>query len=297
MKPTITILFLASFAACSAGDGLTGPRGQGFEPDGEDEPGSVDGGKTGKGNKDGGGAGIDGGGDGAAPSGDGGFTRGPSAVITPQSGPNTVDLGVANAAFAGAKLTFDVVLTAGAPGSVAISNIFIDNATASGLRLYRPTWVVEDDKEAMIAVAADTTVDMQIPARRKSPYAKISVLIPDYRAGLRLRVIFGALAPATTTAITGLPPAVYEECKAPQLFAPAVSRHWNQTGCRNCHSGLFSFELMGSDNATACGLNKRLIRAGGPNLARPTQGAHAGGLMPEANAYTSALTSWRNAEQ
>jgi hypothetical protein len=222
---------------------------------------------------------------------DGGFTRGPSVVIEPRSGANTVELTQAP----GVRLTFDLALST----SALVSHIEIDNRSATGIRLYRVTWTLEDEGQAAVARAADLDVDMQIPARRISPYPKTVVLITNYRAGLRLRVVFGALVTSATTAIVGLPLAVYEECKAPQLFAPAVSRHWNGNAppCRNCHSGLFSFELMGRDDATACGLNKRLLRPGGPNLLRPTLASHPGGLMPEADAYSAALGAWRRAEE
>lgn len=72
---------------------------------------------------------------------------------------------------------------------------------------------------------------------------------------------------------------------------------WGGGTCKNCHAGLFPFDFIGVDNATACGLAKHLIAANGPNLARPTQGGHGGGTIANAGAYTQALTAWKAGEQ
>jgi hypothetical protein len=238
--------------------------------------------------------------DGGASTGDGGFLLGPNVAITPAAGANTADLSVANATFAGAKLTFDAVLTPAAgtgKGSVAISNIVVDNASNSGMRMVRPVWIVEDAAGKSLAFVSQTTIDLTVPAKRKSPYAALGITIDAYAPGTKLRIVFGAIATSTATAITGLPATTYTECKSPTTFAPGVTQHWGVQACRNCHAGLFSYDFFGKDDATACGLNKRLLAAGGPNLLRPTQAAHAGGVMANAAGYQTALNAWRAAEQ
>lgn len=221
--------------------------------------------------------------------------RGPSVVITPVQSKNTFDLGQANAKFAGAKITFDAALDTSGMGSVTATNIVVDNGSSSGVRIYLPAWIVEDAQETKLASTGLSDVDMSVPAGRKAPTVRSQVVVPRWAPGLKLRIAFSGLVAVTPMGVEGLPTTMYIECKAPQLFAPAVSTHWDKPTCLGCH-GIFHTDFLGVDNATACGLNKILIQQGGPNLLRPTQGGHAGGVMPNAAQYTTALNAWKAAE-
>jgi hypothetical protein len=236
------------------------------------------------------------------PVGDGGFNLGPNASVNAAPGATLFTFDSTTGAAAGMRMSMNLVASpgqAGGKGTITASNISIEAPTASGIRFLRPTLRVESSSGTVLGVASFVDVDMQFPAGRKGPFAKLAIQVEGYEPNTRLRLIFGAVVPSSTREIVGLPATIYAECKAPQLFAPAVSQHWNQTQppCKNCHGGLFAFEYFGKDDATACGLNKVLLRAGGPNLARPTAGGHSGGLMPNAGAYTQALSAWRAAEQ
>jgi hypothetical protein len=282
MLRRLAVLLLPALFACSS------PA----DPNQPDPPGSTDaatGGDAAAPGKDGS----------APPAGDsgtdGGSLRGPSVVITPVQGANTFDLGQANAMFAGAKITFDAALDTTGMGSVTATNIVIVNGSATGVRIYLPAWIVEDAQENKLAVTGLADVDESVPAGRKAPTVRSQVVVPRWAPGLKLRVAFSGLLAVTPTGVEGLPAFMYLECKSPQLFAPAVSQHWNKPTCLGCH-GIFQTTFLGVDDKTACGLNKPLLKPGGPNLLRPTQSGHAGGIMPNAQQYTTALNAWKAGE-
>lgn len=242
--------------------------------------------------------------DGGTTSGDAGtdakIPHGPSVVITPQEGQNVFDLGAINPALTGAKVIFNASLSAPAgsiSGKMYIDSTELDNGSSSGLRMLRPTWTLEDAAETPLGTTHLDGVDLSVPKGRKSPFPEQTLFVDRYTPTAKLRVSFATLAASAATSIEGLPATRYIECEAPQLFSPAVSRHYKAT-CRGCHGdSFFSTEFLGRDDATACGMSKPLLQPGGPNLLRPTQAGHAGGVMPEASAYTQALTAWRTAEQ
>jgi hypothetical protein len=220
-------------------------------------------------------------------------------LVSIAPGPQTFALGDALAEARGARLTavFSVTPPSGAAaGTVVVSNLVLDNASSVGLRFVRPTLLLVGASDETLGQVGFNDVDFTVPAGRKSPFPKLSMVIDGYQTGAKLRLVFGALSTTTSTAIEGLSPDMYVECKSPATFS-AVATHWTQNNCRNCHAGLFPFDFLGSDNATACGLSKKLLGPQGPNLARAAQGGHAGGTIPNAGAYTNALNAWRNAER
>lgn len=110
-------------------------------------------------------------------------------------------------------------------------------------------------------------------------------------AGATIKMRFSALEPLADALLDGIPN--YRECKAPQNFTAVASA---LQPCKACHSGLFAYEFMEKDMATACGQNLKIIDATlSGNGVRPNipAGAHQG---VNAGPLNTAIGPWRTGE-
>jgi hypothetical protein len=111
------------------------------------------------------------------------------------------------------------------------------------------------------------------------------------RAGATIKMRFSALEPLADALLDGIPN--YRECKAPQNFTAVANA---LLPCKACHSGLFAYEFMEKDMATACGQNLKIIDATlNGNGVRPNipGGAHQG---VNAGPVNTAIGPWRTGE-
>lgn len=226
---------------------------------------------------------------------DGTIPAGPTTTaVTVAAGPVTFDLASAKPALTGAtfSVTLSVNAAAGAaPASISFSNMAVKTPANTGFVLYRPVLVLmEGGKETQYPIG--TNINLKIPKGRTVPLAGLTaVSFENISAGASIKMRFSALEPLADALLDGIPN--YRECKAPQNFTAVANA---LQPCKTCHSGLFAYDFMDKDMATACGQNLKIIDATlNSNGVRPNipAGAHQG---VNAGPVTTAIGPWRTAE-
>lgn len=220
-----------------------------------------------------------------------------SNEIRVAAGPVTFDLAVPRPALSGAQVTGNLIINPAAPGvpaSITLEAIAVKGATTTGLVLYRPVLVAQKAGSAEEIFPIGTNINQRVAQSRLMPLAQQSITVSGVQAGDALRIRFSALEPLAQAENSGI--ASYRECKAPQNFQAMATA---LQPCKACHSGLFNYDFMGRDNATACGLNLKLIdltlapSGALPNLLRPTTAGHP---ATTTTGYSQALSTWRAGE-
>ncbi|WP_141734455.1 hypothetical protein [Oligoflexus tunisiensis] len=217
-----------------------------------------------------------------------------TTAMTVAAGPVSFDLATAKPALTGATLTATVTVNAAAgaaPASITLSNVAIKTPANTGFVLYRPVLVLMDGtKETQYPIGAN--INLKIPKARTVPLAGLTtVTFDNISAGASIKMRFSALEPLPDALLDGIPN--YRECKAPESFRAVATA---LQPCKACHSGLFAYEFMDKDIATACGQNLKIIDATlNSNGVRPNipAGAHQG---VNAGPVTTAIGPWRTAE-
>jgi hypothetical protein len=217
-----------------------------------------------------------------------------TAAATVAAGAVTFDLATAKPALSGASLTANLALNAAAgaaPASITLSNISVKTPAGTGFVLYRPVLVLMDGtKETQYPIG--TNINLKIPKARTVPLAGVTTISFDnISAGASIKLRFSALEPLADALLDGIPN--YRECKAPESFRAVATA---LQPCKACHSGLFAYEFMDKDIATACGQNLKILDASlNSNGVRPNipTGAHQG---VNAGPVNTAIGPWRTAE-
>ncbi len=214
------------------------------------------------------------------------------------NGTMTFDLGAPRPALQGAQITAEVTVNApaaGVAGSISLRGIAVKGAPATGFVLYRPVVVTQKAGEAETMLQIGTNINQRVAKGRIVPLAQEMITVENVLAGDMIRLRFSALEAVADATNTGI--ANFRECKAPQNF-PAMATAL--TPCKACHSGLFNYDFMTKDPATACGLNLKLIDASLsptavlPNMQRPVSGA--GHPAVSTTGYSQALSTWKTGE-
>jgi hypothetical protein len=210
------------------------------------------------------------------------------------AGPVNFDLASAKPALTGAAFSATLTVNAAAgaaPASISLSNMAIKTPAATGFVLYRPVLVLmEGDKETQFPIG--TNINLKIPKGRTVPLAGLNAIsFENVKAGASIKMRFSALEPLADALLDGIPN--YRECKAPQNFTAVANA---LQPCKTCHSGLFAYDFMDKDMATACGQNLKIIDATlSSSGVRPNipAGAHQG---VNAGPVNTAIGPWRTGE-
>ncbi len=216
-------------------------------------------------------------------------------AIAVANGTATFDLAAAKSTLPGASLSAALSVSPAAgtvPASISLSGFAIKAPASTGFVLYRPVLVKvgADGKETQFPIG--TNISMKIPKGRTVPLANLlTVPFEGVQASDKIKLRFSALEPLEPALLDGL--TNYRECKAPQSFT-AVGQ--SLQSCKGCHSGLFAYDFMDKDNATACGQNLKMIdktlNPTGKTPAIPT-GTHHGA---NAGSVSTAVGTWRTGE-
>lgn len=216
-----------------------------------------------------------------------------TTVVTVAAGTMSFDLASAKPALTGATFTTTLTVNAAAgaaPASITFSNMAVKTPANTGFVLYRPVLVLMDGgKETQYPIG--TNINLKIPKGRTVPLAGLTTISFDnISAGASIKLRFSALEPLADALLDGIPN--YRECKAPQNFQAVANA---LQPCKACHSGLFAYEFMDKDLATACGQNLKVIDPTLNGGLRPNipAGAHQG---TNAGPVNTAIGPWRTGE-
>ncbi len=216
-----------------------------------------------------------------------------TTAVTVAAGTMNFDLASAKPALAGASFTTNLTVNAAAgaaPASITFSNMAVKTPASTGFVLYRPVLVLMDGgKETQYPIGQN--INLKIPKGRTVPLAGLTTIsFENISAGASIKLRFSALEPLADALLDGIPN--YRECKAPQNFKAVADAL--QT-CKSCHSGLFSYDFMDKDMATACGQNLKIIDPTLNGGLRPNipAGAHQG---TNAGPVNTAIGPWRTGE-
>lgn len=183
---------------------------------------------------------------------------GPSTKeLSVRPGQLTFDLSSSKESLSGASLSASVTINPAAgqiPASITLSNIVLKTGSSIGLSLYQPVLIlVSGDKEKSFPIG--TNIKLKVPKARSVPLADlINQSFEGVEAGAKVKLRFSALEPMAENVLEGIPN--YRECKAPQKFE-ALTKALQP--CKACHDGLFTYDFMEKDVATACGQNLKII--------------------------------------
>ncbi|HYX34491.1 MAG TPA: hypothetical protein VE954_15410 [Oligoflexus sp.] len=217
-----------------------------------------------------------------------------TTAVNVASGPMSFDLASAKPALTGATFSVTLAVNAAAgaaPASITFSNMSVKTPATTGFVLYRPVLVLmEGGKETQYPIG--TNINLKIPKGRTVPLAGLNAISFDnISPGASIKMRFSALEPLADALLDGIPN--YRECKAPQNFKPVADA---LQPCKACHSGLFAYDFVDKDIATACGQNLKIIDATlNSNGVRPNipAGAHQG---VNAGPVSTAIGPWRTGE-
>lgn len=220
---------------------------------------------------------------------------GPTTLaVAVRNGPISFDLGTARPALRGAVISATATLNAAVgatPASLNLSAISVKSPVSTGMVLLRPVLVWSlNGKEQITPIGNQIT--LKVPSSRTVPLAQVvSVQLEGFTSGLQLSLRFSGLENLADASVEGIPN--YRECKSPQAFEAVIP---TLQPCRACHEGTFSYNYMGVDNATACGLNLKSLDAtlsAGTRLPIIPTGNHNGA---NATATRNAWNAWKAAE-
>jgi hypothetical protein len=213
--------------------------------------------------------------------------------MTVAAGTMSFDLASAKPALTGATFTTNLTVNAAAgaaPASITFSNMAVKTPANTGFVLYRPVLVLMDGgKETQYPIGQN--INLKIPKGRTVPLAGLTTIsFENISAGATIKMRFSALEPLADALLDGIPN--YRECKAPQNFKAVADA---LQPCKACHSGLFAYEFMDKDLATACGQNLKIIDPTLNGGLRPNipGGAHQG---TNAGPVSTAIGPWRTGE-
>lgn len=215
-------------------------------------------------------------------------------ALTVAAGPVTFDLASAKPALTGATVTATLAINAAVgttPTSISLSNIAVKTSAGTGFVLYRPVMVlVEGTKETQYPMGVN--INQKIPKARTVPLSNLNAIsFENIAAGASIKLRFSALEPLADALLDGLPN--YRECKAPASFKAVADA---LQPCKSCHSGLFTYDFMDKDMATACGQNLKIIDrtlSGNNTIPAIPAGTHHG---VNAGAVSSAIGPWKTGE-
>ncbi|HET9241323.1 MAG TPA: hypothetical protein VFO10_28920 [Oligoflexus sp.] len=225
---------------------------------------------------------------------DGTIPAGPTTTaVTVAAGTMSFDLASAKPALTGASFTTNLTVNAAAgaaPASITFSNMAVKTPANTGFVLYRPVLVLMDGgKETQYPIGQN--INLKIPKGRTVPLAGLTTIsFENISAGASIKLRFSALEPLADALLDGIPN--YRECKSPQNFQNVATA---LQSCKSCHSGLFAYEFMDKDIATACGQNLKIIDPSLNGGIRPNipAGAHQG---TNAGPVNTAIGPWRTGE-
>lgn len=218
-----------------------------------------------------------------------------TTAITVAAGPVSFDLASAKPALTGATLTATLTVNAAAGAvlaSTSLTNIAIKAPATTGFVLYRPVlvWVGADGKEQQFPIGVN--INEKIPKTRSVPLAGLTaVSFEGVDTGAKIKLRFSALEPIADALLDGIPN--YRECKAPQNFQAVATA---LQPCKGCHNGLFAYDFIDKDMATACGQNLKIIDktlSGTGTLPAIPSGTHH---AVNASAVGTALGPWKTGE-
>ncbi len=218
-----------------------------------------------------------------------------TAAITVATGPVSFDLASAKPALVGATFTATLTVNAAAgsvPASISFSGMALKTPANTGYVVYRPVLVrvTADGKEEQFPIGVN--INVKVPKARSVPLAGLtSVSFQGIDTGAKIKMRFSALEPIADALLDGIPN--FRDCKAPQNFTAVANA---LQSCKACHSGLFAYDFMDKDMATACGQNLKIIdRTLSPTGTVPNipAGAHQG---VNAGPVGTALGPWRTGE-
>jgi len=223
----------------------------------------------------------------------------PSGPTTPAlavtNGTVTFDMSAAKAGLPGASFTATMSVSpqvGTTPASMSLSGFAVKGSSATGFVLYRPVLVAvaPDGSEKQFPIG--TNINQKIPKDRSMPLSNLlRVPFEGVTEQHKVKLRFSALEPLEPAIADGIPN--YRECKAPQSFNAVAT---SLQPCKSCHSGLFAYDFIDKDMATACGQNLKMIDVSlnptGKLPAIPGGGHHGA----DGGATNTAVQAWKRAE-
>lgn len=218
-----------------------------------------------------------------------------TAAVTVATGPVSFDLATAKPALTGATFTATLTVNAAAgttPASITFSGMALKTPATTGYVVYRPVLVLmtADGKEKQYPIG--TNINEKIPKARSVPLGGLtSISFEGIDTGAKIKMRFSALEPLADALLDGIPN--YRDCKSPQNFTAVANA---LQSCKSCHNGLFAYDFMDKDMATACGQNLKIIDrtlSGTGTLPAIPGGTHHGA---NGGAVSSAIGPWKTGE-